>query len=175
MQNILGFTVWKLPISYLGLPIIGKKTSYSQCWKLIQPIENLMFRWKGKCLSLIWRKYSAGQRDNSREIYLLHIYAHSAQGICLPDTVHGKVKKLAYDGRKGIPWSRIVLPKNEGGLGVRNLEKVAEAIPIKNEANFWAIHPSILSTWMKHRYIKSKALLDIVLKPTIYSAQWMEP
>lgn len=82
--------------------------------------------------------------------------------------------QFIWDGRKGILWSLMVLPKNEGGLGVRNLEKVAEAIPIKNEGNFWTIHTSILSTWTEHRYIKNKALLDIVPKTSIDSAQWMK-
>jgi len=52
LQGILGFTPKKLPINYLlGLSITEKKKSYNQCWKHIQPIENLLTRWSKKYLS----------------------------------------------------------------------------------------------------------------------------
>lgn len=48
IQDILGFAAKKLPISYLGFPITGKKKSFNQCFKLIQPIEALLSRWSGE-------------------------------------------------------------------------------------------------------------------------------
>lgn len=47
LQNILGFSI----IPLLGLPITGKKKFYNHCWKLIQPIEAMLGKWSGKCLS----------------------------------------------------------------------------------------------------------------------------
>lgn len=49
-------------------------------------------------------------------------YTYWAQGIPLPASIIKKIKKLTYqfiwDGRKGIPWSQMILPKAEKGLGV---------------------------------------------------------
>lgn len=42
LQNIIGFIVKQLYITYLGLPISGKKKTKNQCWNLIQPIEKLL-------------------------------------------------------------------------------------------------------------------------------------
>lgn len=44
LHDIVGFAPKKLPNFHLGLQIISKKKSYNQCWKLIQPIENLLSR-----------------------------------------------------------------------------------------------------------------------------------
>lgn len=49
--NILGFQERQLPVMYLGIPITGKKKTQGQCWKLIQPIEKLLVKWSGKCMS----------------------------------------------------------------------------------------------------------------------------
>lgn len=50
LQEIIGFKCKKLPISYLWFPITVKK-SFNQCWKLVQPIEDLLVIWSGRCLS----------------------------------------------------------------------------------------------------------------------------
>lgn len=34
LQSILGFHAQKLPITYLGLSIMGKKKTHNQCWNL---------------------------------------------------------------------------------------------------------------------------------------------
>lgn len=44
LHNILSFPHWK-PLD------TGKKKSFNKCWKLIQPIKNILSRWSGKCLS----------------------------------------------------------------------------------------------------------------------------
>lgn len=127
-SNNLDFTRSNLPITYLGLPITGKKKSHSQGWKLIQPIENMLSHWNGKCLSY-------GERIQLVKWIIVGKYTYWAQGISLPSSIHKKVQKLAYqfiwDGRKGIPWDLMVLPKDEGGLGIRNLQTLARAAPIK--------------------------------------------
>lgn len=47
IHSILNFPFKTLPIRYLGLPITGKKKSYAACWKLINPIEMVLAKWKG--------------------------------------------------------------------------------------------------------------------------------
>lgn len=51
LQNTLGFQVKQFPKMYLGTLIFGKKKTYNQWWKLIQPIDRLRAKWSEKCLS----------------------------------------------------------------------------------------------------------------------------
>lgn len=44
-----------------------------------------------------------------------------------------------------------ILPKGEGGLGVRNFSMVTKAVDIKRIANFWSSGPSIIANWMRYR------------------------
>lgn len=39
IHSVLGFCVKTLPLTYLGLPISGKRKSMGQCHKLLQPLE----------------------------------------------------------------------------------------------------------------------------------------
>lgn len=135
-----------------------------------QPIENILSRWSGKCLS-----YEG--RIQLFNWIIAGNYTYWAQGVALPSSVHKKIQKLVYhfiwDGRKGIPWSQMALPKEEGGLGVRSLFMIALATPVRKAAGLSEKH-SVLSSWMQQRYIKGRALQDIKIRPTIDSSQWKE-
>lgn len=80
--------------------------------------------------------------------------------------------QFIWDGRTRIPWSKMVLPRKEGGLGVRDLFSIASAAPIKKTSVLWGRSPS----WpMQSRYIKGRrALEDIRIKSSLDSAQWKE-
>lgn len=53
---------------------------------------------------------------------------------------HKKLRKMAYqfiwDGRKGIHWFQMIPPKNEGGLGERDLPMITTVVPIKKGTIF---------------------------------------
>lgn len=159
LQSILGYTMSNLPITYLRLPIIGKKKTHCHCWKLIQPIENMLSHWSGKCLS-----YGGG-------IQLVNwiIAGKYTNG---PRSIHKRVKKLAYlfiwDGRRGIPLPLVVLPKEEGLVLM-----IATTAPNKKTANLQE-RTAILASWMQNRYIKGRYLQTIEVAPTRDSSQWKE-
>lgn len=76
-----------------------------------------------------------------------------AQGVSLLASIVEKVRKLAYkfiwDGRKWIPWNQMILPKAEGGLGVRDLPMISRAVSIKRASKFWERIVSILVQWIQ--------------------------
>lgn len=85
------------------------KKSFNQCWKLIQPIENLLSRWSGKYLSY-------GHNPIGKMGVPVGKYTYWTQGFSLP-SVAKKIRKFAYkfiwDGRNGFFWSLMILPKSE--------------------------------------------------------------
>lgn len=44
--------------------------------------------------------------------------------------------QFIWDGRKGIHWFQMIPPKNEGGLGERDLPMITTVVPIKKGTIF---------------------------------------
>lgn len=81
--------------------------------------------------------------------------------------------QFIWDGKRGISWALMVLPKSEGGLGVRDLPIITRLANVKRVAKFWSEEDqSILSLWIQQRYIKGRAFADVQTKNTIDSAFW---
>ena len=53
--NILPFNVGKLPVKYLGVPLISKKIGAKECKKLIDKVKNKVEDWKNSYLSYAGR------------------------------------------------------------------------------------------------------------------------
>lgn len=108
LNEILAFPSKCLSLMYLGLPIPRKKKPHSLFLILSEPIDKMLAKWKGRCLSY------AGRIQLVNWI-LLSKFQHWVQGTTLPRTVIKKVQTLAYnfswDGRKTISWKQMALPK----------------------------------------------------------------
>jgi hypothetical protein len=53
--SILQFRVWKLPVRYLGMPLIAGRLSYSDCIPLIEKITAKINSWTARHLSFAGR------------------------------------------------------------------------------------------------------------------------
>lgn len=90
----------------------------------------------------------------------------------LPIFIIKKVKKVTYQFiwgcmKKDIPCAKIVLPRSEDDLMVRDLSIIIRAVSIKKAAKFWCPVTSILAEWMKSRYIRNQPIEQIQIRPTV--------
>lgn len=88
-----------------------------------------------------------------------------AQGVSLPGIIFKKIRKLAYRfiwyGKKGISWSQMILPMEEGPRGetVRDLPVISRVSNVRSVSKFQDNSNGSLPTyWMKKRYIRNKQL-----------------
>lgn len=70
---------------------------------------------------------------------------------------------------KILPWEKMIVPKKERGLGVRNLPIIPCAVAIKRVAFFWGQGTSILINWTKDRYVRNQSLEAIKIRPKVDS------
>jgi len=110
--EIIGFPPKGLLLTYLGIPISGKRKNIGQCNELIQPLEKSLARWKGRCLS------HGGTIQLVNRIFA-GIFSYWVDGTTLPRSVTTKVRQLAYvfiwDEKKFASWARMILhsyPRN---------------------------------------------------------------
>ncbi|PWA89784.1 RNA-directed DNA polymerase, eukaryota, Reverse transcriptase zinc-binding domain protein [Artemisia annua] len=125
--QILPFKVGKLPMKYLGVPLITKKLGAKECKQLVDKFKNRVNDWKNKYLSYaeigtiratfnfqgLWVKLWANHRDHQLLKGVLW---------CKGELKRGKAK---------VAWKDVCRPKSQGGLGIRLLSDWNVALMIK--------------------------------------------
>lgn len=66
----------------------------------------------------------------------------------------------------------MIFSKELGRLGARNFEAASTASHVKWVLIFWNNGDSVLSSWIRDRYIKDKDLVDIQSSPSRDSIMW---
>ncbi|GJS24789.1 hypothetical protein Tco_0453421 [Tanacetum coccineum] len=117
--QILPFEEGRLPVKYLGVPLVSSRLVFRDCKELVDRIRSRINDWKNKSLS------AAGRLQLVRSVLgSMHVYWASV--FILPSRIlldieqlmrgflwcHGEMKK----GRAKFAWEVVYLLKNEGGL-----------------------------------------------------------
>nr|GEU94601.1 hypothetical protein [Tanacetum cinerariifolium] len=97
--NILPFEEDKLPVKYLGVPLVPSRLVHRDCQELLERVKHRVNDWKNKYLSFV------GRAQLIRSV--------------LSDMKKGKAK---------VAWEVVCLPKKEGGLGIRRLDIFNKAL-----------------------------------------------
>ncbi|WVZ53448.1 hypothetical protein U9M48_004388, partial [Paspalum notatum var. saurae] len=128
-------------------------------WKLIEDrIEKRLGNWKGKLLSYGGRLVPLNSVLSSLPMFILSFF----------EIPRGVLKKIEYFSHKIkyrlIKWPLICQPKDQGGLGIQNLDIQNKCLLIKwlfklcNEDGLW---PDLL----RNKYMKNKPLAEVEKKP----------
>ena len=168
-SELFGCRVGTFPFRYLGLPMHYKKLRNSD-WKTIEErFEQRLSGWKGKLLSVGGRLVLINSVLSSLPMFMLSFFA-------IPK---GVLKKLEYfrsrffwqnDQHKKkyhlIRWDQIRQPKEQGGLGIIDLEIQNKCLLSKwlfklaNEEGTW-------QDLVRNKYLKGKPLGSGTKKPGI--------
>ncbi|WVZ90567.1 hypothetical protein U9M48_036858 [Paspalum notatum var. saurae] len=105
-STLFGCKVGEYPFRYLGLPMHFRKLN-NKDWKLIEDrIEKKLSNWKGKMLSYGGRLVLLNSVLSSLPMFMISFFENDS---------HKKKYRL-------VKWPLVCLPKDQGGLGVQNLE-----------------------------------------------------
>lgn len=167
--SLLGFQLGSLPAKFLGVPLLSKKLSYTDCVPLIQRITNRATSWTSKVLAF------------SGRLQLIHSILFSLQvywctHFMLPKAVLRDIQALL--GRflwKGptlckygakVAWANLTLPKDEGGLGLKNLLDWNKALLLQHFLRLISYQShSLWANWMKATILKSKTIWQVPISP----------
>ncbi|RZB60409.1 Dual specificity protein kinase YAK1-like [Glycine soja] len=138
----------QFPFSYLGIPMGSSSRSWNVWHPLINKYEVKLAKWKQRCLSMGGRITLINSVLTALPIYLLSFFR-------IPKKVVHKVVSIQRNFLWGggseaakIPWVNwdiVCLPKNKGGLGIKDMSKFNEALIGKwgwdlanNQNQLWA-------------------------------------
>lgn len=155
----LGFNIGSLPIRYLGLPLMHRKLQISNYRPLLQKISAHFNCWSAKALSF------AGRRQLlSSVIYGTINFWTSA--FILPKGCIKKIEGLCSNFLWGgtetkkciakVSWSTVCLPKNEGGLGLRDIARWNKTLSLKLIWNLLTNAGSLWAEWTREYRIKGE-------------------
>nr|XP_010314353.1 uncharacterized protein LOC104645042 [Solanum lycopersicum] len=115
----------ELPFKYLGVPLSTKKMSVMQWYPLIEKIMARITSWTARKLSYAGRTQLVQTVLFGVQAYWAQLFLFPAKLIKLIDSMCrsylwsgvGKVTRKAL-----IAWKRVCRPKNEGGMGLINMQ-----------------------------------------------------
>ncbi|XP_019189205.1 PREDICTED: uncharacterized protein LOC109183558 [Ipomoea nil] len=133
-----------LPVRYLGVPLDAQKLKVSCYTPLFDSINKYISAWKGFSLSY------AGKLELIAKV-IQGVVAYWMQEFSLPPTVIESIisicRKFLWGGKRAlVSWDVICRPKDEGGLGLRNLKHWNNAFMTKT---LWNIHTRKETLWIR--------------------------
>lgn len=126
ISTILNIQQSDLPIRYLGMPLSSANLRDKDCSLLLEKIKLRIGGWENRMLSLTWRL----ELIKSTIYPIIQFWM---QCFCLPVSIVQKIKHLIlnflWKSRSSkIPWEILCRQKEEGGMGLRNLEEMNRAL-----------------------------------------------
>ncbi|GKC86271.1 hypothetical protein Tco_1141988 [Tanacetum coccineum] len=144
----------RLPVKYLGVPLISSRLIYRDCKELIEKVQHRVQDWKNKFLSAAGRLQLIQSVISSLHVYWALVFI-------LPSRILLDIGQLIRGflwcqgnmcrGKAKVAWDVVCLPKKEGGLGLRKLELFNKALM---SSHIWDILMLKESLWIKwiHAY-----------------------
>jgi hypothetical protein len=164
--ELFGCARGQFPMTYLGIPIHYRRLTNAE-WKLVEErLQKRLSSWKGKLLSVGGRLVLINSVLTNMVLYMFSFF----------QVPKGVLKRLDYyrsrffwqgdsDKKKYrlAKWNIVCRPKDQGGLGIHDLEAKNTALLGKwlfkliNEDGVW-------QTLLRRKYIGSKALTHVTWK-----------
>nr|GEV87688.1 hypothetical protein [Tanacetum cinerariifolium] len=141
--HVLPFEEDRLPVKYLGVPLVSSRLIFRDCKELIDKVQNRVNDWKNKSLSIAGRLQLIQSVLGSLNVFWASVFGSMSSG---------KAK---------VAWEVVCLPKKEGGLGIRRPDHFNKALMV---SHIWKLISFKESLWVKriHVYkLKNRSFWDI--------------
>ncbi|GKB34451.1 RNA-directed DNA polymerase, eukaryota, reverse transcriptase zinc-binding domain protein [Tanacetum coccineum] len=161
---ILPFKIGSLPVTYLGVPLITKSPTFTDCKCLIDKVKEKVSNWKNKLLSYVGRLQLIASILSSMQVYWASVFI-------LPKSVIKEIDKLLKGflwcqgelskGKAKVAWKQICRPMDEVGLGIKSLEVCNEVLMTKHLWNVATLKESLWVKWININRIRGESIWAI--------------
>ncbi|KAM5548588.1 hypothetical protein ABKV19_000149, partial [Rosa sericea] len=134
IHSALGIKIGELPFIYLGVPIFQGRPKSEFLRPVADKVRCKLSAWKGKMLSQAARLQLIDSVIHSVLIYSFQIYSWPRS---LLKTVQRWIRNFFWTGdplKKGatlVSWDKVCQPKDRGGLGLKNIVVLNQALLLK--------------------------------------------
>nr|GFB95168.1 putative reverse transcriptase domain, reverse transcriptase zinc-binding domain protein [Tanacetum cinerariifolium] len=144
--NIFPFDKGRLPIKYLGVPLVSSRLLIRDCKELVEKVHAWIQDWRNKSLSISGRLQVIKSMTGS-----MHTFRDS---VCIiPSRVLLDLEQLMRGflwcqgsmrkGQAKVAWDVACLLKKEGGLGLRRLDYFNKALMTSHVWNLISLKESL--------------------------------
>lgn len=154
-----------LPIKYLGVPLTVGKLSIANCSPLLDRLRNRVNRWTNKNMSY-------GGRLQLINSVLIGICRYWTSSLFLPKKIIKMIEKILKgflwgSTRKAkIKWSIVCQPKENGGLGINDLNLINCAYFMNHVCDICQLKESLWVKWIHTEILQGKSIWEIKAKPS---------
>ncbi|KAK6152568.1 hypothetical protein DH2020_012207 [Rehmannia glutinosa] len=154
--NLLNFPLGTLPGRYLGVPLAAQRLNVNHYAPLYDRITSYINKWTANSLSYVGRLLLIKSVLQGVECFWLQIFP-------LPNTVIDKINRLCRvflwgKNTSPIKWSKVCLPSDEGGLGLRDVHSWNKALLAKILWNIHSKADSLWVRWVHSFYLKNQSI-----------------
>ncbi|GKC75870.1 hypothetical protein Tco_1126644 [Tanacetum coccineum] len=144
--NVLPFEEGRLPVKYLGVPLVSSRLKARDCKELVEKVQNRVLDWKNKALSIAGRLQLIRSVISSMHVFWASVFV-------IPNRVLMDIEQCMRNflwcpsssskGKAKVAWELVCLPKDEGGLGIRRLEHFNSALLVSHIWNLLSLKESL--------------------------------
>ncbi|KAL0378647.1 UNVERIFIED_CONTAM: hypothetical protein Sradi_3170200 [Sesamum radiatum] len=129
--DLMGFQEGSLPIKYLGVPLVASRLTVQDC-PLLHKVDSRIEGWAQLNLSLAGRTQLIKSVLSSLHVYWASVFILPKSII---SAIESRMRLFLWKGSSGsgmakVSWAQICRPKAEGGLGVRRILLMNQALMI---------------------------------------------
>ncbi|GKB48885.1 hypothetical protein Tco_0899638, partial [Tanacetum coccineum] len=129
--QILPFEEGRLPVKYLGVPLVSSRLIYKDCKELIEKVQHRVDDWKNKSLSIAGRLQLVSSVIGSLHVFWASVFILPTRILLDIEQImrgflwcQGKMRS----GKAKEAWEVVCLPKDGGVLGICRLESFNKAL-----------------------------------------------
>ncbi|GJR54178.1 hypothetical protein Tco_1404699 [Tanacetum coccineum] len=165
--NVLPFEEGRLPVKYLGVPLVSSRLMVRDCKELVENVKNQIHDWRNKSLSM------AGRLQLIRSVIgSMHVFWASV--FIIPNGVLVDIKQCmrnflwspgaSLKDQAKVAWDVVCLPKDEGGLGIRRLDHFNSALMVSHIWKLLSLKESLWVKWIHAYKLCGRNFWDIPLR-----------
>lgn len=198
IQASTGMTCGILPVRYLGVPLNSRKPNLANCEPLIHQIKSKFSSWSVKSLSfsgrlLLIKTVIAGITNFWCSAFILpKACVKRINSLCSVFLWKGNIE--SHNSAR-VAWETVVLTKDQGGLGIRDLHTWNKACCFKliwmlffragsvwvawfkevilkgSIHNYWTTKPSSSYSWLANKFLKLRQEVFPLIKMSLENGE----